>query len=39
MYAPFPSVNKDAPQTCTGETSSYSWCGHGQIDALKDVAD
>jgi hypothetical protein len=36
-YAPFPSVNNDAPQTCVGPRFFNSWYGHGEINALKAV--
>lgn len=36
-YAPFPSVNNDAPQMCVGTMEFNSWYGHGQINALKAV--
>jgi subtilisin family serine protease len=37
LYAPFPSANNGAPQTCRGDVSNNSWYGHGQINALKAV--
>jgi lantibiotic leader peptide-processing serine protease len=37
LYAFFPSVNNDAPQTCTGPRENNSWYGHGQVNALKAV--
>jgi subtilisin family serine protease len=37
-YAFFPSVNNDAPQTCTGPRQNNSWYGHGEINALKAVS-
>jgi hypothetical protein len=37
-YAPFPSVNNDAPEHCVGPTSNNSWYGHGEINALKAVS-
>jgi subtilisin family serine protease len=37
-YAFFPSVNNDAPQTCTGPLYNNSWYGHGEINALKAVS-
>ena len=37
MYAPFPSVNNDAPQVCTGGTGNNSFNGHGQVNALTAV--
>ena len=37
LYAPFPSVNNDAPQTCTGSTKHNSWYGFGEVNALKAV--
>ena len=37
MYAPFPSVNNNAPQVCTGGTGYNSWYGHGQVNALAAV--
>jgi subtilisin family serine protease len=37
LYAFFPSVNNDAPQTCTGPTSHNSWYGFGQVNALKAI--
>lgn len=37
-YAHFPSVNNDAPQTCSGSPSFNTWYGHGQINALKAVS-
>ena len=36
-YTPFPSVNNDAPQTCSGSPRLNTWYGHGQINALKAV--
>lgn len=36
-YAPFTSVNNDAPQTCTGATAFNAWYGHGQVNALAAV--
>lgn len=38
LYAPFPSVNNDAPQQCRGETEYNSWYGHGQVNALAAVS-
>jgi subtilisin family serine protease len=37
MYAPFPSVNNDAPQVCTGGVGNNSFNGHGQVNALTAV--
>jgi lantibiotic leader peptide-processing serine protease len=37
QYAPFPSVNNDAPQACTGPASHNSWYGFGQVNALKAI--
>jgi len=37
-YAPFPSVNNDAPQQCEGETDYNGWYGHGQVNALAAVS-
>jgi subtilisin family serine protease len=37
LYAPFPSVNNDAPQVCTGGTGNNSFNGHGQVNALTAV--
>ncbi|HKV31252.1 MAG TPA: S8 family serine peptidase [Candidatus Dormibacteraeota bacterium] len=37
MYAFFPSVNNDAPQTCTGDAEHNSWYGFGQVNALKAI--
>jgi len=37
LYAFFPSVNNDAPQTCTGPKAHNSWYGFGQINALKAI--
>jgi subtilisin family serine protease len=37
QYAPFPSVNNDAPQQCTGGTEFNGWYGFGQINALAAV--
>jgi lantibiotic leader peptide-processing serine protease len=37
QYAFFPSVNNDAPQTCTGTTAHNGWYGFGQINALKAI--
>jgi subtilisin family serine protease len=37
QYAAFPSVNNDAPQTCTGEAENNSWYGRGEINALKAI--
>jgi len=39
QYAFFPSVNNDAPQTCTGPASHNSWYGFGQVNALKAISD
>ncbi|MDQ6711903.1 MAG: S8 family serine peptidase [Candidatus Dormibacteraeota bacterium] len=38
LYAPYPSANNDAPQTCTGPTSHNSWYGFGQVNALKAIS-
>src|ERR1700736_306716 len=38
QYAAFPSVNNDAPQTCTGRASHNSWYGFGEINALKAIS-
>jgi subtilisin family serine protease len=38
LYAPFPAVDNDAPQTCTGGPSYNSWYGHGQVNALSAVS-
>jgi subtilisin family serine protease len=37
QYAPFPSVNNDAPQKCVAAGQYNSWYGYGQINALKAV--
>jgi lantibiotic leader peptide-processing serine protease len=37
QYAFFPSVNNDAPQTCTGGPAYNSFNGHGQVNALTAV--
>ena len=37
QYAFFPSVNNDAPQTCTGDAEHNSWYGFGQVNALKAI--
>jgi subtilisin family serine protease len=37
LYASSPSVNNDAPQTCTGSTAHNGWYGFGQINALKAI--
>jgi lantibiotic leader peptide-processing serine protease len=37
LYAPFPSVSNDAPQTCTGGAGYNSWYGHGEVNALSAV--
>jgi len=37
LYGFFPSVNNDAPQTCTGPPAHNSWYGFGQINALKAI--
>ncbi len=37
LYGPFPSVNNDAPQQCTGTSAHNSWYGFGQINALAAV--
>ena len=37
LYAFFPSVNNDAPQTCTGPAAHNSWYGFGQVNALKAI--
>ena len=36
-YAPFPSVNNDAPQTCQGSAQHNSWYGFGEVNALQAV--
>jgi len=38
QYAPFISVNNDAPQQCEGETDNNGWYGHGQVNALAAVS-
>jgi subtilisin family serine protease len=38
LYAPFPSVNNDAPQTCKGSRELNSWYGHGEVTALTAVS-
>ena len=38
QYAPFISVNNDAPQQCEGETDNNGWYGHGQVNALSAVS-
>jgi subtilisin family serine protease len=38
LYAPFPSVNNDAPQTCQGSRELNSWYGHGEVNALSAVS-
>jgi len=37
LYAPFPSVNNDAPQQCEGSRSFNGWYGHGEVNALEAV--
>jgi len=37
LYAPFPSVSNDAPQTCTGGPAYNSWYGSGIVNALSAV--
>jgi hypothetical protein len=37
LYAPFPSVNNDAPQHCEGPPNNNSWYGHGIVNALTAV--
>lgn len=37
MYTPFPSVNNDAPQQCTGGESYNAWYGFGEVNALAAV--
>jgi subtilisin family serine protease len=37
IYAFFPSVDNGAPQECQGDTSSNSFNGHGQVNALSAV--
>ena len=37
LYAPFPSVNNGAPQTCAGGTEFNGWYGHGIVNALAAV--
>jgi subtilisin family serine protease len=39
LYAPFPSVNNDAPQQCQGKTENNGWYGHGQVNALAAVSE
>jgi subtilisin family serine protease len=36
-YAPFPSVNNDAPQVCQGPKQFNSWYGFGEVNALAAV--
>jgi lantibiotic leader peptide-processing serine protease len=38
IYANFPGVNSEAPQTCTGGLNHNSFYGSGEIDALKAVS-
>ena len=38
LYAPFPSVNNDAPQQCTGGPGYNSWYGQGEVNALAAVS-
>ena len=38
IYANFPGVNSEAPQTCTGGLGHNSFYGSGEIDALKAVS-
>ncbi len=38
IYAPFPAVDNDAPQVCTGGTGYNSFNGHGQVNALSAVS-
>ncbi len=37
IYAPFPALDNDAPQVCTGGPSYNSFYGHGQVNALSAV--
>jgi subtilisin family serine protease len=37
LYAPFPSVSNEEPQTCQGGTGYNSWYGHGEVNALRAV--
>jgi subtilisin family serine protease len=37
IYAPFPAVDNDAPQVCTGSASYNSFYGHGLVNALSAV--
>jgi len=39
QYAPFPSVNNDAPQQCQGDTEYNGWYGHGEVNALAAVSE
>jgi len=39
LYAPFPSVNNDAPQQCEGDTEYNGWYGHGEVNALAAVSE
>ncbi len=38
LYAPFPSVNNGAPQTCQGGTNNNGWYGKGIVNALAAVS-
>jgi subtilisin family serine protease len=37
MYAFFPSVDGNVPQSCQGGAGYNSWYGHGQINALSSI--
>jgi subtilisin family serine protease len=37
LYAPFPSLDNDAPQTCQARAAYNGWYGYGQVDALSAV--
>jgi subtilisin family serine protease len=37
LYAPYKSLNNDAPQTCEVSGPFNSWYGYGQVNALKAV--
>ena len=38
IYAPFPALDNEAPQVCTGGTGYNSFNGHGQVNALSAVS-
>jgi subtilisin family serine protease len=38
IYEPFPAVDNDAPQVCTGGPAYNAFNGHGQVNALSAVS-